>query len=582
MDIQAPIKLFEEGNYTQAFLGFVDIYNKETDRNNKLKIMSILMEAYLLPIINTFEQNFTHNKQLLQNYPYLFIKEQDLNFDFNDFKFLLFPYTDDSYFIYDKQSDSFIGDYNPTTKEHMKYFFEDLSEALKVDNEDNLYNLTFLFDNVRKSENVGYDNHIYLRYDDVATLQRLMMVAKLDDILVDQKFVFLIGKENYELYPLDFKQYGIDYSKIKAKKIQIDEVCRLNFWWNRAFCGSLLSLNLFNDNPYLVSKLAFYRQEQYENFPFPFFLLPLFKNEDNDHKLDFGLSFTIDELLDRYKSVDITKNYQKFLDFKKFLKQYDEHRPYTVLELFKLIFLYHYYLRHPNSNPRIGPVLIWDPHIYPYQFKFTAFIKLFKYYSIFNSTRNPIIASGRAYQYGRRIFLYNDYKSIFHMDKDFHNNYYSFKFEDIKQYPRETISAICEYLNVPFDEAMLHTKAQFMTKDSNAKKEIVKGFDLAPLHRNVDSVFSKFDQARLTIFYEPILKHFDYPCNKDPNVTFDNLDKLLKEPFLFEQDYARIKGESPDIVRNDIYTNTLFLWKLIKTGKMPLPKLIKPKFKQHS
>lgn len=578
MDIQEQINLFEEGKYTEAFLGFIQKYNQESENTNKLTIMNILMEAYLLPVINSFEQNYAHNLKLLQNYPYLFIKEQDLKFDFDNFKFLLFPYTDDSYYIFDKEANAFIADYNPTTDAKMQYFFKDLSKAIQVHNEDNLYNLTFLFDNVRKSENVGCDNHIYLMYDDVKTLQRLMLVCKLDDILVDQKFVFLIGKENYNLYPLDFSQYGIDYSKIKPKKVQIDEVCRLHFWWNRAFCGSLLSLNLFNENPYLVSKLAFYRQEQYENFPFPFFLLPLFKNEENDHKLDFGLSFTIDELLDRYKSVDISKNYQKFLEFKRFLKQYDEKRPYSVYELFKLIFLYHYYLKHPKANPRIGPVLIWDPHIYPYQFKFTAFIKLFKYYSIFNSTRNPIIAAGRAYQYGKRIFLYNDYKSIFHMDKEFQKKYYSFKFEDIKQYPRETIKAICEYLNVPFDEAMLQTKAQFQTRNSDAQKEIVKGFDLAPLRRNVDSVFSKFDQARLAVFFEPIFKHFNYPCERDPNINFNTLASLLNQPFLFEEDYAKIRNETPDKVRKDIYANTMFLWKLVQTGNTPLPKLILPKF----
>lgn len=58
-----------------------------------------------------------------------------------------------------------------------------MEKPLFVTNEDNRYNLKFLYDNVRCSEDVGTDNHVYLYYDNVNRFLRLLLTTDLEQLL---------------------------------------------------------------------------------------------------------------------------------------------------------------------------------------------------------------------------------------------------------------------------------------------------------------------------------------------------------------------------------------------------------------
>lgn len=157
--------------------------------------------------------------------------------------------------MYDKQVDRFIGEYDGTTRHQMRYFFQNLDDALKVEDEDNLYNLTFLFDNVRRSEDVAMDNHIYLLYNTWEPLQRVMQVGDLFPILEHEKFVFLVGVNTHWQYPVDFKgTFGIDYEAMEPQMLRIEEINQICiFGSTNSHCGNAMIDSLLDWHPNLLT-----------------------------------------------------------------------------------------------------------------------------------------------------------------------------------------------------------------------------------------------------------------------------------------------------------------------------------------
>lgn len=84
-------------------------------------------------------------------------------------------------------------------------FFKDLEKPVLADDVYSQYELEYLIDNVRPSEWVGRENHVYLHYSDWAKFCSWLQVLTLRPLLEDKKLVFLIGDEISQ-YPIDFKR----------------------------------------------------------------------------------------------------------------------------------------------------------------------------------------------------------------------------------------------------------------------------------------------------------------------------------------------------------------------------------------
>lgn len=195
--ISQAVALFDQEKYQEAFKVFVEAYHQSPDVLERQGIFQMLEEAYYRPNEGELRQNYESNVALLKKYPYFWDK---VFRKFENLSFQLFPVSDGVYYCYDRENDRFSGTYDAETRDQMRYFFEDLNQPIRVIDEDNFYNLTFLNDNVRASEDFAGDNHIYLLYSSMAPLERLMLTCKLGAVLEKQKFVFLIG-ENRDLYP---------------------------------------------------------------------------------------------------------------------------------------------------------------------------------------------------------------------------------------------------------------------------------------------------------------------------------------------------------------------------------------------
>ena len=108
-----------------------------------------------------------------------------------------------------------------------RYFFRDLEDPILARDVYSQYQLEYLNDNVRRSEWVGRDNHIYLHYTDWAAFCARLPCLDLAPLLAGGKFVILAEAE-IDRYPIDFRaRYGIDYSRCPVRPLGVREVCRL-------------------------------------------------------------------------------------------------------------------------------------------------------------------------------------------------------------------------------------------------------------------------------------------------------------------------------------------------------------------
>ena len=572
--MRKAIELFEQQKYREALAAFADLYNHSQDQNERKAIFEMLVDSFYAPNMAELKANYERNLEVLKQYPYF----RDKIFrKFEELSFQLFPASDEYFYCYSKEKDCFLGEYDAATRNQMRYFFENLDEPLRVENEDNFYNLNFLNDNVRASEDFAGDNHIYLLYDTPEPLERLMMTCDLEPLLRQKKFVFLVGEENRDRYPIDFqKEFGIDYNKMTPKKLRIEEMQRICFWYKRGYSGALFGLNLLNHNRYIMMRFGGdLFNESYVNG------YPLFQtNLPEDVMKDTTKVYTVKSLEHLYHSPNFKWGVSDFSDFIKWLKRSSIDR-FTLPELFRAYFIYKYHKDKPDVNPRIVPVILWEPHINNIEIS-NPLVLGFPYRTVLTSMRDPIITVGRIYQREGSIFI-TQYLAIgISMDKELRKDYYGYRFEDAKLHPVETCKALCENLNVPYDPDMLNNDEEM---EGINGEPAVRGFDTAPLNRNVDAVLSRFDQCRLQIFYDSLLRHYGYPAFnfEECPMSDDDIAFLFKFPFKFEKDYVEKEkwGKiSKEQLRQSLLQNMVALWNMGKRGELVFPKVIKPKFEE--
>lgn len=209
------------GDYKVAYTQFAALYNEGQFRDECLDIMT---DAFYTPNVKLMKSRYEKNCAALKKYPYLF------RTDFPKFEELsprFYPFDDNGYLPFDPAGQSF-GEYvnfsNPVVSRN---FFKDLENPILAKDVYSQYELEYLYDNVRPSEDIGRENHLYLHYESWETFCAHLQVLNLRRILGKRKIVFLFGEE-ISRYPIDFKEtYGIDYSQYPVKPITHKDIHRL-------------------------------------------------------------------------------------------------------------------------------------------------------------------------------------------------------------------------------------------------------------------------------------------------------------------------------------------------------------------
>ena len=210
------------GDYRISYGCFIELYNQGIFREDVLPLMEAV---FYEPNIKMMKSRYERNCKRLEKYPWLYRRDF---IPFEELPIRFFPYDDHNGYIPFYRAEERFGEYvNFDHQVISRNFFKDLDKPILAEDVYSQYELEYLNDNVRRSEDVGRENHVYLHYTDWGVFCSYLQCLSLRKVLESRKLVFLIGDEISQ-YPIDFKErYGIDYSLSPVKPLGIREVNRL-------------------------------------------------------------------------------------------------------------------------------------------------------------------------------------------------------------------------------------------------------------------------------------------------------------------------------------------------------------------
>lgn len=235
------------GSYKVAYTEFVRLYQEGQFRDDCL---DILTDAFYAPNVKPMKNRYEKNCAALAKYPYLFRTDFP---KFEDLPLRFYPYDDNGYLPFDPQKREF-GEYvnynNPVVSRN---FFKNLDDPILAEDVYSQYELEYLNDNVRPSEDIGRENHLYLHYESWEVFCAHLQVLNVRRLLEQKKIVFFFGDE-VSRYPIDFKEmYGIDYSRYSVKQIGFQDIQRL-IWHTQLSSdnGGDFFNEVFDNHPNLI------------------------------------------------------------------------------------------------------------------------------------------------------------------------------------------------------------------------------------------------------------------------------------------------------------------------------------------
>lgn len=210
------------GDYRISYGCFTGLYNQGLFREDILPLMDAV---FYQPNVKQLKSRYERNCKLLAKYPYLFRRDF---VPFEELPIQFFPYDDhNGYVPFYRNEERFGAFVNFGNQVVGRNFFKELDKPILAADVFSQYELEYLVDNVRPSEYIGRENHIYLHYTDWGVFCAYLQCLNLRRLLESKKLVFLIGDE-VEQYPIDFKErFGIDYSRYPVRPIGIREVNRM-------------------------------------------------------------------------------------------------------------------------------------------------------------------------------------------------------------------------------------------------------------------------------------------------------------------------------------------------------------------
>ena len=525
---------FSRGDYQISYTIFVSLYNRGLFQQ---AIMDIMYQAFYLPNVDKQRKRYTENLRILKEYPYCFQKDFP---DFEDLPLLFFPFNDKGYLPFDREKNSF-GEYTNFKEEIMdRYFFRDLENPILANDVFSQYQLEYLVDNVRRSEWVGRENHIYLHYSSVETLCAYLPCLSLKKILREKKIVFLFGDE-INLYPIDFKErFGIDYSQYPVKPFEIREINRL-IWHTQLSThnGGDFFNEIFYEHPNLLSfesvmmenirttirelrsdiqgsalNVSLIRELMGISKPTPKdFLVALFLNNETMHR---GL--------DLHSRIVPALFFQPHFSDVNFTLQTDEKETAALLE--------------SNQLEEIGRSPIFNQ---------------FKYIKTFTPMRRITTSYGATIRYmARQIEEQEEDQEIkpdeiVNMPDELTERLLSrgyfvdtssrlfkdsilVRFEDGKLNPKATFTALAEFLDIPYTESLTRCSS-FRGDGVSSSQENDQGFELGAVYRTYDEYTDDADRAIIEFFFRDAYQKYGYDFHYYTGEPVDRqwIEKKLSE-----------------------------------------------------
>lgn len=520
-ELEAALYLFENGgNYKVAYDAFRSLYRRGFQRETLLELMT---QAFYQPNIKLLKSRYEKNCRLLRKYPYCF--QQDFP-AFEELPLRFYPYDDQRYIPFTAETETF-GE--PLDLRHpviSRNFFQNLDKPVLAADVYSQYELEYLRDNVRKSEWVGRENHVYLHYTDWGTFCAYLQVLNLRPLLAEEKLVFLIGDEISQ-YPIDFQaRFGMDYSQYPVKPVGIREIHRL-IWHTQlsSHNGGDFFNEIFDNHPNLIaveSEMLYHLRDQVSKFR---------------QLLSSGGTITFDSVIG---DGDLEKP-------QRLANQLSRMRDRTDKDIFVALYLAMADLRNLDPAARIVPSIFFQPHFHNYHCTLGANdqnravldspeyqelrdfspLKGFKYIKTFTPLRRPTTSTGACVRFMQRQIdewkpgqepltipdelterVLNRNYMVDWQDRLFQDSVLV-RFEDGKLNPKATFTALAAFLDLPYTKSMTYCSRNG-ERDPESLKGNDRGFDPAAIYRTYEEYLGREERVYLEYLMGDVYRRYGY------------------------------------------------------------------------
>lgn len=506
------------GDYKVAYTQFTALYNEGQFREECLDIMT---QAFYTPNVKLMKSRYEKNCAALKKYPYLFRTDFP---KFEELPLRFYPFDDNGYLPFDPEKRAFGGYVNYNSPVVSRNFFKNLDDPILAKDVYSQYELEYLYDNVRPSEDVGRENHLYLHYESWEVFCAHLQVLNVRDLLGKKKIIFLFG-DKISRYPIDFKEeYGIDYSQYPVKPIGVQDVHRL-IWHTQ----------LSSDNG------GDFFNEVFDNHP-NLICLP---SVMMDH-----IEQSIQEARETYEKADKLRAAGQTPDFELPLAQkcyWDGARSDKDI-LVTLFMLQGGYMGGLDHAARICPALFFQPHfsnidydLFPDErgrtvIKADAYdtvrnspvFKAFKYIKTFTPLRRftTSYAATLRWQIEKLVpekvannerFVLPDLAADRVTNRSFmtdpedrlYQDSVLVRFEDGKTNPEATFRALAAFLDLPYTESMTYCSEKGVHDVETAEGNVV-GFDTATVYRTYDNYATDEERAYIEFCLRDAYEYYGY------------------------------------------------------------------------
>lgn len=518
--MEAAMFILENGgDYRVSYRCLIGLYQEGFFQDD---ILSLMNAVFYGPNVKQLKSRYERNCKLLAKYPYLFRRDF---VPFEELPVQFFPYDDHNGYIPFYRGENRFGSFvNFGETVVSRNFFKDLDKPILAADVFSQYELEYLNDNVRRSEDIGRENHIYLHYTDWGVFCSYLQCLNLRKLLESRKMVFLMEDE-IEQYPIDFKErFGLDYSQYPVKPVGIREVNRL-IWHTQLSThnGGDFFNEVFDAHPNLICLPSLMMSDVMESIT----------------KLRSLLSEmgSLQEALAR-------------IDWPSYLVEELYHmRDRTDKDIFVALYLQSETATCGlDQTARIAPALFFQPHFYNIVYSLrvdsrnrtvleaenyeeihrSSLFKSFKYIKTFTPMRRFTTSHGATvrFMYGQAQAANDSEKGVtktvvsdavservvnrsFMIDPEdrLYKDSILVRFEDGKLNPKATFSALAAFLDLPYTESM--TRCTEAGKDAYTEGNAV-GFDPVSVYKTYDEYVNDSERCFIEYFLRDAYEFYGY------------------------------------------------------------------------
>lgn len=564
---EQAVSAFDSGDAYSALNELVALYQEGFHRE---EILTFLNEVSYEPNAAEMKANFEKNCAALAHYPFV---QGFTPPPFEALSFRIYPVSAEEFFVFNPSAETFgermVFEKDPSFDCCLKYF----DEQRVFQNETNVSKLAYLNRNIRASEAIGFENHIYLHYDEPDRFYALLLISDWSNLLAEKKFVVCIGKDSF-LNPEDFcARFQVSYENCTPQPPSISEISRMIFGWKIAnVSGTSFLADILDYHPRLLTI-----PDCFFNDFYPYYTKYLQGKKTKevvkhlcqlDHTAPEKSLFHAVTTSQSLSAANLSENVLEELnrvDANELLNKTGElladcEIP-TAREWITAIYLAFSLCHGRTFTQRVTPAVFMYPHddmfflagVERERVKFYLdTVCSFDDYKAIAIIRDPVTQAGSVIRFmtethpeaknekGERVFypFYSlAFGSLVPKDYFFRNDHALWKqirvvrFEDLKLNPKATLKSLTDFLDLTDCDTLYKTtwcglsRAGVSTDGSS-----FEGFDPAPIYNSHAKYLSVFDKYRIELLLANLMKYYGYRA-----VYYDG------QPFSEEEKYALMK-----------------------------------------